>query len=271
MDDQERSGAFGSGKAGGLSPDGPEGVPADIDVRVRYRSAAGRTLVHEPGLLRDVPLEEHAPLSEPRAYQGRRSILTDWFCATNGVTVWCASTVQMDAVMLLDFDADIVCFQSGVAELHWRYEGRQGTVRSAFFARTRDGRRLVIPHRLAARPAAGLEERVLRYAAAAAGWQIRPLQVPEGVLHSSLRSMAHFRGAEFAPGAEARRVLLDVFAAPRPLLEGAAVSGLGLPAAGHLWHLLWTGALDFDRTLPLLPTSRIWAGTGIDDFSEDNG
>ncbi|MEU3480889.1 hypothetical protein EAO71_36180 [Streptomyces sp. ms191] len=260
----------GQEQPGRLAPDEQAHLPADMDVQVHYRSAAGRTVVHEPSLLRDIPLEERAPLSEPHAYRGRRSILTNWFCATNGVTVWCSSTVQMDAAMLLDFDPDIVCFQSGVAELHWRYEGRQGTVRPAFFARTRDGRRLVIPHRSAAR-AAWLEERVLRHTAAAAGWQIRPLQVPGGVLHSSLRSMAHFRGAEFAPEAETRQVLLDIFAVPRPMQEGAAVSGLGLQAAGHVWHLLWTGALVFDRTLPLLPTSRIWAGTSIDDSSEGNG
>ncbi|MFF9403656.1 hypothetical protein [Streptomyces sp. NPDC014744] len=242
----------------------------ELDIEVRYRSAAGRTVTSSPGQMRGVPLEELASLSEPHAYQGRRSILTDWFCATNGVTVWCSSTVQMDAAMLLDFDADIVCFQSGVAELHWQHGSRQGTVRPAFFARTRDGRRFVIPHRSVSR-AVWLEERVLRHSAAAAGWQIRPLHVPEGVLHSSLRSLAHFRGAEFAPGGHARQVLLDVFAVPRPLQEGAAVSGLGLPAAGHVWHLLWTGALDFDRTLPLLPTSRIWAGTRNDDSSGDNG
>ena len=83
--------------------------------------------------------------------------------------------------------------------------------------------------------------------------------------------MAHFRGAEFAPGAETRQVLLDIFAVPRPMQEGAAVSGLGLQTAGHVWYLLWTGALVFDRTLPLLPTSRTWAGTSIDDSSEGNG
>ncbi|MFJ7593431.1 hypothetical protein ACIQZO_39890 [Streptomyces sp. NPDC097617] len=176
----------------------------------------------------------------------------------------------MDAAMLLDFDANIVCFQSGVAELHWRHEGRQGTVRPAFFARTRDGQRLVIPHRSVPR-LAGLEEWVMRQAAAAANWQIRPLQVPEGVLQSSLRCAAHFRGTEFAPGIQARQILLDVFAAPRPLQEGATAAGLGLQAAGHVWHLLWTGALDFDRTLPLLPTSRIWAASTGNDSSKDNG
>ncbi|WP_405559481.1 hypothetical protein [Streptomyces sp. NBC_01180] len=240
-----------------------------MEVQVRYRSAAGRTVVHEPGLLRGVPLEERAPLSEPHAYKGRRSILTEWFSTTSRLSVWCSSTVQMDAAMLLDFDPDIICFQSGVAELHWRHEGRQGTVQPAFFARRRDGQRLVIPHRSPAR-ASGPEERALQQTATAADWQISPLQVPEGVLHSSLRSIAHFRAAEFAPGPQARQTLLNTFAAPRPLQEGAAASDLGTQAIGHAWYLLGTGELAFDRTMRLLPTSRIWTSAG-NSSSENDG
>ncbi|MFF2601316.1 hypothetical protein ACFVVB_19790 [Streptomyces californicus] len=236
-----------------------------MDVRVHYRSAAGRAVVHEPALLRGVPLEDRVPLSEPHAYRGRRSILTHWFSTTSGLSVWCSSTALMDAAMLLDFDPGIACFQSGVAELHWCYEGRQGVVRPAFFARRLDGRRLIIPHRSPAGP----EERVLRQAAAEAGWQISRLQVPEGVLCSSLRSAAHFREAGFGPAPWARRKLLDLFGTPRPMHEGAAASGLGLQAAGHIWHLLWTGALSFDRTLPLLPTSQIWTSTGSDSPEGD--
>ncbi|MGI5372645.1 hypothetical protein [Streptomyces iakyrus] len=228
-----------------------------MDIQVQYRSAAGRACRDEPAAVRGVRLEERQPLSEPRAYKGRTSILTKWTAATTGQVVWCASTVQMDAAMLLDFDADIVCFQSRVVQVHWELEGRRGTVEPAFVARTRDERRLVFAH--PPREEAGLEERVLRKAADGAGWEMRPLRVPQGVLRSSLASAAHFSGPEFTPDDHVRRVLLEVFARPRPLQEGAAASGLGLRAPGYAWHLVWTGELTCDWTKPLLPTSLVWA------------
>ncbi|MEW2345343.1 hypothetical protein [Streptomyces griseoaurantiacus] len=233
-----------------------------MDIQVQYRSAAGRTCRDEPAGVRGVPLEERQPLSEPRAYKGRRSILTKWASATTGQAVWCTSTVQMDAAMLLDFDADIVCFQSGVVQVHWELEGRHGTVEPAFVARTRDGRRLVFAH--PPRDETDVEERVLRQAGDEAGWEIRPLQVPQGVLRSSLESAAHFSGPEFAPDDHVRRVLLEVFATPRPLQAGAAASGLGLNAPGYAWHLVWTGELTCDWTKPLLPTSPVWASQAAD-------
>ncbi|GGS95798.1 hypothetical protein GCM10010270_79720 [Streptomyces violaceus] len=228
-----------------------------MDLQVQYRSAAGRTCRDEPAAVRGIRLEERQPLSEPRAYKGRTSILTKWTAATTGQAVWCASTVQMDAAMLLDFDPDIVCFQSRVVQVHWELKGRRGTVEPAFVARTRDERRLVFAH--PPRDEAGLEERVLRQAADGAGWEMRPLRVPQGVLRSSLASAAHFSGPEFAPDDQVRRVLLEVFARPRPLQEGAATSGLGLRAPGYAWHLVWTGGLMCDWTKPLLPISLVWA------------
>jgi hypothetical protein len=147
-------------------------------------------------------------LTEPRAYMGRHSILTKWASTTTGQAVWCTSMVQMDAAMLLDFDADIVCFQSGVVQVRWELDGRRGTVEPAFVARTRDGRRLVFAH--PPRDETGVEERALRGAGNGAGWEIRPLRVPQGVLRASLENAAHFSGPEFAPDDHVRRVLLEV-------------------------------------------------------------
>ncbi|WP_406502359.1 hypothetical protein [Streptomyces sp. NBC_01602] len=231
-----------------------------MNIEVQFRSAAGRTCRDEPAGLRGVPLEERQPLSEPRAYKGRRSILTKWISAT-GQVVWCASTVQLGAAILLDFDPEIACFKSRVVQVHWERDGRRGTVEPAFVARTRDERRLAFLHppRNVADADEGMEERVMRQAADGAGWEIRPLQVPQGVLRFSLESAAHFCGAEFVADDRARQVLLEVFAAPRPLQEGAAASGLGLKAPGYAWHLVWTGELTCDWTKPLLPTSLVWA------------
>lgn len=205
-------------------------------------------------MLRDVPLEERGPLEEPRAYKGRRSMLTRWFAATTGRNVWCVSTVHRDAAMLLDFDPDIECFQSHVARVHWQDASGAGSSQPAFFARSRSGGRLALTH-----PRSSPEERAaVQVAADAAGWTVREMTVPRGVLCDALTLLAHFRAAEFAD-AEARRVLLEVFSRPRPLAEGAAASGLGLQAMSRAWHLLWAGDLAFDGEAALSPVSVVWA------------
>ncbi|WP_309030231.1 hypothetical protein [Streptomyces alfalfae] len=230
-----------------------------MEIQVEYCGEGGRTCRDEPAGLRGVPVEDRRPLSEPCAYKGRRSILTKWISAS-GQGVWCSSTVQLGAAMLLDFDPEIVCFQSRVVKMHWQLAGRHGTVAPAFVARTRQGRRLVFAH--APRSAAGADEEmeqcVLRQAAQQAGWEMRALPQPQPVLRSSLESAAHFSGAEFAAGGREREVLLEVFATARPLREGAAASKLGLTALGYAWHLLWKGELTCDWSRPLLPTSLVW-------------
>ncbi|MBT2493431.1 hypothetical protein J7E96_34010 [Streptomyces sp. ISL-96] len=226
-----------------------------MDIQVLYRSAAGRSCLHDPERLRGVPLEERPALSEPRAYKGRRSILTKWSSSTTGLSVWCASNVQMDAAMLLDFDRDIECFQSGVAQVRWQKGNEHGAVQPAFFARTRDGRRLAIVHQ---RPRARGEEAAMQQAAEAAGWEVRQMEVPQGVLRPSLARLAHFRAAEYADP-HAREVLLKAFAEPQPLAMGVAACGLGREATSRAWHLLWTGELTTDWSAPLLPTSVVWA------------
>lgn len=230
-----------------------------LEIQVEYRSVGGRTCRDEPAGLRGVPVEDRRPLSEPRAYRGRRSILTKWISA-GGQGVWCTSTAQLGAAMLLDFDPEIACFQSRVVQMHWQLAGRRGTVVPAFVARTRQGQRLVFAHppRSAVRTDSETEQRVLRQTAQQADWEVRALPRPEPVLRSSIESAAHFSGAEFAAGVREREVLLETFARPRPLQEGAAASELGLRALGYAWHLLWRGELTCDWSRPLLPTSLVW-------------
>lgn len=237
-----------------------------MKIRVQFRSATGRSCLDEPAGLRGVPVEARTPLSEPRAYRGRRSKLTKWTSASSGWAVWCSSDIQKDAAMLLDFDPDIVCFQSNVVQVHWDKDGKSGTTQPAFMGRTRQGQRLAIVH--PPRSTSGFEEEALRQTAGKAGWQIRPLAVPQGVLRESLRAAAHFRHTRI-PSPQDRRAVLDAFATPRRLNTGAAQSGLGPPAMGYVWHLLWTGELSCDWEQPLLPTSRVWAsGTDMSEGSE---
>lgn len=223
-----------------------------MEIQVRYRDRWGSEKTETPRRLRGVAVEEHPPLAVPRAFQGRRSILTHWWSATTGQRVLCSTETQMHAAMLLDFDPSITSFGASCLEV----QGEHGAVRPAFFARTDRNERLALVHPWAAGIRGRHEEEAMTMAAAAAHWTLRPLQNPPRVLKESLSRAANYRHPQYAdPGARQR--LLEVFAQPLPLTAGAAAAG-GPVALSCAWHLLWTGELSWDRQLPLTPVSTVW-------------
>ncbi|WP_318205848.1 TnsA-like heteromeric transposase endonuclease subunit [Streptomyces sp. SCL15-4] len=227
-----------------------------MEVQVRYLDLHGAEKTQLPDLLRGVAIEEYRPLAVPRAFRGRRSILTQWWSATTGQKVVCSTESQMHAAMMLDFDPSVVFFGASCLEVRWEQGSERGAVRPAFFARTAHGERLALMHPWAAGTRGMYEEEAMLVAAASAGWTLRPLQIPPGVLKASLLRVANYRNPAFADP-EARQQLLEVFARPRPLASGAAA--VGSPAAlSCAWHLLWTGELAWDHRLPLTPASTIW-------------
>jgi metallophosphoesterase superfamily enzyme len=53
-------------------------------------------------------------------------------------------------------------------------------------------------------------------------------------------------------------VLLQAFAEPAPLLAGAGAAGRPIVVLPVLFHLLWTGWLRTELSMPLSEISRIW-------------
>lgn len=225
-----------------------------MEIQVRYRDVRGAEAVAAPHTLRGMPVEEHRPLAVPRAFHGRRAILTNWWAATTGLQVPCGTETQMFAAMLLDFDPSIAFFGASCLEVRWEQGPESGTVRPAFLARTMRGERVVLTHLPTARNGSRALE-VMQAAAQAARWSVRPLEVPQGVLRSSLARAALYRHPQYADPPSRHR-LLEVFMQPRPLAAGAALAG-GPKALSCAWHLLWTGELAFDRQMPLTPASTV--------------
>ncbi|MFK4107121.1 hypothetical protein [Streptomyces sp. NPDC002176] len=227
-----------------------------MKVQVRYRDARGAERTQPADVLRGVPVEEHPALSVPRAFRGRRSILTHWWSATTGQRVVCSTEAHMHAAMLLDFDPSVVFFGAPCLEVCWERGPQSGAVRPAFLARTAHGARLALLHPRAAGARGGHEEEAMAAAASGAGWTLRPLPSTTGVLKASLLRAASYRNPGFADP-DVRPRLLDAFTRPRPLASGAAAVG-GLAALSCAWHLLWTGELTWDHRLPLTPASPVW-------------
>ena len=94
------------------------------------------------------------------------------------------------------------------------------------------------------------------------GWGYRRIGVPDPVLAGNVRWLAGYRYPRCLRG-DHRAGLLDAFAAPRPLLDGALAVGDRIAVLPSLFHLLWTGILSADLASALLSGgSLVRAGGG---------
>ncbi|MFF1257592.1 hypothetical protein ACFVZT_12280 [Streptomyces sp. NPDC058321] len=226
-----------------------------MEVRVRHRDDLGRERVASPSALRGAPVEEWPVLHEQRPYKGRRSKVRLYWSSTTKKSFVCRSLEHRDAAMPLDRDADIAYLSASSLQLEWSDEGRTGVVDPAFLARTTGGQRRLYLHAPGGREPDEQEVAVARAAGLEAGWQVAMARVPAGQLRRNLYLVSHFRHDEHAD-ADAQARLLQAFARPRPLDEGA--DSVALPRT-LCWHLLWTGELTTCWERPLLPTSLVWA------------
>jgi hypothetical protein len=208
-----------------------------------------------------VPFELAAAVRSFPSFRGQRNWPGLWWSATMGCHVGYKSWLERDHAMLLDFDIVVTGF---AAQPFWLlFHGEDGTPRTHapdFFARRRDGTAVVVD----CRPDDRIRSRdseaftATQRACGVAGWEYRRVGAVEPVLVENVRWLAGYRHPRFAhaPVVEA---LVRVFAARRPLLEGAEAAGRRLVVLPVLFHLLWRGLLRTTLTVPLSETSIVWA------------
>ncbi|MGW6954153.1 hypothetical protein [Streptomyces chartreusis] len=230
-----------------------------MEVQVRHRDDLGRERLLPARALRGAPVEEWPVLHDQRPYRGRRSKVRQWWSYTTKKDLLCRSGEHANAAMFLDRDPSIAYLAAPSLQLEWREGERAGVVELAFLARDVGGQRLIYLHSPAGREPDAHEVAVARAAAEEAGWQVRTAHAPAGQLRRNVYIVSQFRHDENA-GEEAKALLLEAFARPRPLDEGADAVGLP-PGQGRArsWHLLWTGALTTHWERPLVPSSIVWA------------
>ncbi|MEU6449794.1 hypothetical protein [Streptomyces sp. NPDC046979] len=226
-----------------------------MEVQVRHRDELGRERLVSPRALYGAPVEEWPVLHGQRPYKGRRSKVRQYWSSTTKRSFVCRSLEHRDAAMVLDRDPGIAYLSASSLQLEWSDGERTGMVDPAFLARTVGGQRRLYLYAWGGREPDEQGTAVARTAGQEAGWQVRTARVPGGLLRRNLSLVSHFRHDENADE-EAKPVLLQAFARPRPLCEGA--DSLALPRS-LCWYLLWTGELATNWELPLIPTSRVWA------------
>ena len=214
-------------------------------------------------VLRDAGFEHVLPVRSFGSFRGQRSFQGSWWFATTGEHVGFESWVERDAVMLLDFDPDVVAVSSQPFCLRWA--GQPGARRHVpdFFARLADGSAIVIdvrPDELVGADDAEVFAATHR-ACAAVGWGYRRVGVADAVLAANVRWLSGFRhrrcGNALAGGELVRRVA----AGPVTVTDLAGCAGDRLAVLPALYHLLWRGVLAADLTAaPLSGRTVVRAG-----------
>ena len=207
--------------------------------------------------------EDVPPVRDFPSYTGQRNFPGLYFAACTGRHIGFESWVERDNMMLLDFSREVRAFSAQPFWLLWSAGGKVRRHVPDLFARLADGGGLVID----VRPDDRIEpEDAEAFEATAAacesvGWGYRRVGVPDPVLAANVRWLSGYRYPRCLRE-EHRAGLLEAFAGPRPLLDGAMAVGDRIAVLPSLFHLMWAGNLSADLESALLEGSSLVSAAG---------
>jgi hypothetical protein len=205
-----------------------------------------------------VPFEHVPPVRSFPSYKGQRNYPGFYYAACLDAHVEFESWLERDEAMALDFDTGVSAFAAQPFWLSWSDADRARSHAPDFFARTSEGAGVVVDcrpaERIKARDAAAFA--ATRRACAQVGWEYRLVTGHDPVWLANVRWLAGYRHRrcyreQFADA------LLEVFSAPRTLIEGAERVGDPLAVLPTVYHLLWSGLLVTDLAERLEATSPV--------------
>jgi hypothetical protein len=194
-----------------------------------------------------VAFERVPPVRSIPSYQGQRNNPGYYYSATLDAHVEYESWLERDEAMALDFDSGVIGYATQPFWLFWNEQLKQRSHAPDFFVRRADGTGVVIdcrpPNRIEPRDEAAFA--ATAQACAEVGWGYRLVGGHDAVWLSNVRWLAGYRPARYRvePVAAA---LLEVFAGPRVLIDGARAVGDPIAVLPVLYHLLWSGELIAD-------------------------
>jgi hypothetical protein len=234
-----------------------------MGVQVVFVDEAGAKQSGALEVLWSVGFERVSPVRSFGSFQGQRSFQGSWWFATTGEHVGFESWVERDAVMLLDFDPDVIAVSSQPFCLTWANQPRARRHVPDFFARLADGSALVIdvrPDELIGADDAEVFAATQR-ACAAVGWGYRRVGAVDAVLAANVRWLSGFRHRRCVNALAGSELVRRVAAGPMTVTGLVAFAGDRVAVLPALYHLLWRGVLDVDLTAaPLSGRSVVRAG-----------
>jgi len=223
-------------------------------VQVVFAGGGGAKQSGALEVLWSVGFERVSPVRSFGSFRGQRSFQGSWWFATTGEHVGFESWVERDAVMLLDFDPDVIAVSSQPFCLRWVNQPGARRHVPDFFARLADGSALVIdvrPDELIGADDAEVFAATQR-ACAAVGWGYRRAGVVDAVLAANVRWLSGFRHRRCVNALAGSELVRRVAAGPMTVTGLVALAGDRMAVLPTLYHLLWRGVLDADLTAALL-------------------
>lgn len=188
------------------------------------------------------------------AYRGQRNFPGWWWSATMRSHVVYKSWLERHHLVEADRDARVTSIAGQPFELTWPRGNRKPSARHVpdFLFRTLDGKAVVTDCRPVKRADEDFRYKVAVTAAAcsAVGWDFRLVGEPDPVWAANLRWLAGYRHPRFGDE-HLEAVLLELFAAGRPLGETTRQAGDPIRVRPVLFHLMWRGRLTTDLSRPL--------------------
>jgi TnsA endonuclease-like protein len=205
--------------------------------------------------------EKAPPVRSFLSYRGQRNFPGFYYAACMNRHVEFESWLERDEAMAMDFDPLVTAFAPQPFRLVWAdTPGRRSHVPD-FFARLGDGTGVVVD----CRPASRIKPRDQELFDATAricaevGWEFRLVHGHDPVWLGDVRWLAGYRHRRNLSDEVAGR-LVEVFAEPGPLVEGASAVGDPIAVLPVLYHLLWIRLLHTDLTVRLEGCSVVSAG-----------
>jgi hypothetical protein len=193
------------------------------------------------------------PVRSFSSYRGQKNFPGWYWSATLGRRIGFESWVERDHLVALDFDPTVSDVVSQPFTLLWDAGTRRRRRHTPdFLVRLDHGRTLVLD----SRPSERIKDRDREAFAATAracgevGWEYAVWDRLDPVLAANHRWLGGYRHPRCFDEPTARD-LLQVFACPQPLLDGAEAAGDPLGTLPVLYHLMWRRWLLADLALVL--------------------
>lgn len=201
-----------------------------------------------------VRFEDVAPARPFPTFKGQRNFPGRWWSSTVGGHVGYESWLERDHVMLLDFDPAVIGIASQPFWLSWPTDRGMRRHLPDYFVRVDDGTGVVIDvrpdERIKARDAEAFA--VTARACQIVGWRFRRVGALEPVFAANVRWLSRYRHPRCGRREDVAARLLEVFAEPTALFDGADRAGDRLVTLPVLYHLLWRRAMVADLASALL-------------------